>query len=148
MIQASIEQLLRPTIESMGYEFWGCQYMARRHGPMLRLYIDNANGIGITDCERVSRQVSALLDVEDPISDQYSLEVSSPGIPRPLFYPDQYLRYIGETVDIKLTKPIAGQRKFSGTIVSANEQELVLDLGDEMQNISFNTIAKAHLTSK
>lgn len=148
MIQANIEQLLKPTIESMGYEFWGCQYMAHRHNPMLRIYIDSAVGIGIVDCEQVSRRVSAVLDVEDPIAGQYSLEVSSPGIPRPLFYADQYTRYIGDEVEIKLTKPIAGQRKFIGVIASANEQELVLDLGNEMQHIFFNTIAKAHLTSK
>ena len=113
-------------------------------------HVINAGGVGIEDCEKASRQISAVMDVEDPISGQYSLEVSSPGIPRPLFYSEQYQRYIGELVEIKLAKPIAQQRKFTGKIVSADEQNLVLDLdGDSGQQVfSFNAIAKAHLTSK
>ncbi|PJD94065.1 MAG: ribosome maturation factor RimP [Legionella sp.] len=150
MIQTKIELLIRPTIESMGYEFWGCQYVAQGGYSLLRIFIDHAQGIGIEDCEKVSRQVSAILDVEDPITGHYSLEVSSPGIPRPLFYSEQYQRYIGELVEVKLTKPIAKQRKFTGTIVSADEHELVLDLeeGQGRHNFSFTTIAKAYLTSK
>lgn len=150
MIQTEVEHLLRPCVESMGYEFWGCQYLMRGRHALLRIFIDHPQGIGIGDCEKVSRQISAVMDVEDPISGQYSLEVSSPGIPRPLFYWDQYQRYVGEQVDIKLSKPIAGQRKFSGKIVSADEQNLSLDLGDHLgqQVFSFNAIVKAHLTSK
>lgn len=147
-MQTELEQLLKPTLEAMGYELWGCQYLARGGYALLRIYIDSANGIGIEDCERVSRQVSAVLDVEDPIAGEYRLEISSPGIPRPLFNADQYQRYIGQQVDIKLTKPLANQRNFSGMIVSADAQELVLDLGNGIQHFSFNTIAKAHLTSK
>lgn len=148
MIQSEIENLIKPTITTMGYEFWGCQYVPQGGYSLLRIYIDSANGIGIGDCERVSRQVSALMDVEDPISGQYSLEVSSPGIPRPLFYADQYQRYIGDMVEIKVTKPIANQRKFIGVIVSADDKTLVLQLDTGLQNFSFTTIAKAHLTSK
>jgi len=150
MVETKIETLIRPSIESMGYEFWGCQYIPQGAYSLLRIYIDQSQGIGIEDCEKVSRQISALLDVEDPISGHYGLEVSSPGIPRPLFYSEQYQRYIGETVEIKLTQPIAKQRKFTGTIVTADEHELVLDLGEGLgqQNFSFTTIAKALLTSK
>ena len=150
MIQTEVEQLLRPCVENLGYEFWGCQYLMHGRHALLRIFIDHARGIGIEDCEKVSRQISAVMDVEDPISGQYSLEVSSPGIPRPLFYWDQYQRYIGEQVDIKLSKPIAGQRKFSGTIISADEQHLKLDLIEHLgeQVFSFNAIVKAHLTSK
>jgi ribosome maturation factor RimP len=150
MIQAEIENLLRPCITSMGYEFWGCQYLSPGRHALLRVFIDRPTGIGIEDCEKVSRQISAVMDVEDPIAGQYSLEVSSPGIPRPLFYSEQYQRYVGESVEIKLSKPIAKQRKFTGKIVSADEQNLVLDLGGEVgqQVFSFNAIVKAHLTSK
>lgn len=147
-MQIELEQLLKPTLEAMGYELWGCQYLARGGYALLRIYIDSANGIGIEDCERVSRQVGAVLDVEDPIAGEYRLEISSPGIPRPLFCVDHYQRYIGQQVDIKLTKPLANQRNFSGIIVSADAQELVLDLGNEIQHFSINTIAKALLTSK
>lgn len=150
MIQTEIKNLLRPCIEGLGYEFWGCQYLTQGRHALLRVFIDHANGVGIEDCEKASRQISAVMDVEDPISGNYSLEVSSPGIPRPLFYCEQYQRYIGDLVEIKLTKPIAQQRKFTGTIVSADEQSLVLDLGEDggQQVFSFNAIAKAHLTSK
>lgn len=150
MIQTEIENLLRPCITSMGYEFWGCQYLMQGRHALLRVFIDKESGIGIEDCEKVSRQISAVMDVEDPISGQYSLEVSSPGIPRPLFYSEQYQRYVGEIVDIKLSKPIARQRKFTGKIVSADAQNVVLDLGGDAgeQIFSINMIVKAHLTSK
>lgn len=148
MIQDQIEQHIRPTVESLGYELWGCQYLAQGKHAMLRIYIDKADGIGISDCENVSRHVSALLDVEDPISGHYSLEISSPGMPRPLFYSTQYQQYKGETVEIKLVRPVAGKRKFVGVIVSADEQTLVLNVDNEPQDFLFSTIVKAHLTSK
>ncbi len=145
MIESKIEQHIKPNIESLGYELWGCQYIAQgRHG-LLRIYIDKADGIGIEDCERVSHCVSAILDVEDPISDQYRLEVSSPGIPRPLFYDWQYQRYIGELVEIRLLKPIKGQRKFSGNIVSLNGDTLQLKIDEAIQEFSFSMITKALL---
>jgi ribosome maturation factor RimP len=145
MIKDDIEHLLRPTIESMGYELWGCEYLAQGKHSLLRVYIDKDDGIGIDDCEQVSRQVSALLDVEDPISGNYSLEVSSPGIPRPMFYNEQYQRYLGQEVHIKLFKPVTGQRKFTGTIVSANETTLVLDVNGTQQEFLFSNIVKANL---
>ncbi len=150
MIQSEIESLLKPCVEGLGYELWGCQYLIQGRHALLRVFIDNESGIGIEDCEKTSRQISAVLDVEDPITGQYRLEISSPGIPRPLFYYHQYQRYIAESVEIKLTKPIAQQRKFTGKIVSADAQNLVLNLDENggQQIFSFNAIAKAHLTSK
>ncbi|MCX7090729.1 MAG: ribosome maturation factor RimP [Legionellales bacterium] len=150
MIQTDIEQFVRPCVEGLGYELWGFQYLTQgRHG-LLRIFIDHAQGVGIEDCEKVSRQISAVMDVEDPISGQYRLEISSPGIPRPLFYPEQYQRYMGETVEVKLSKPIDQKRKFTGKIVAADTQSLVLDLEEGLgqQNFSFNAIVKAHLISK
>ena len=148
MIQNEIEQLIQPTVESMGYVLWGCEYLAQGKHSLLRIYIDKEDGIGVQDCENVSRQVSALLDVNDPIPGNYSLEVSSPGIPRPLFHGYQYEQYIGSEVQIKLFKPIAGKRKHVGTIVSANEDTLVLMMGVglEPQSFPFSTIVKANLT--
>ncbi len=148
MIQNKIEDLIRPTIESMGYELWGCEYLAQGKHSLLRIYIDKDSGIGIEDCENVSHQISAVLDVEDPITGNYSLEVSSPGIPRPLFYKSQYERYQDQDVSIKLFKPIAGQRKFMGRIIAVDENNVVLDLGDKQQDFLFSNIVKANLTSK
>ncbi len=146
MLQDEIEQLLRPTIESMGYELWGCEYLAQGKHSLLRIYVDKEDGIGIADCEQVSRQVSALLDVDDPVPGHYSLEVSSPGIPRPLLGYLHYQRYVGRDVHIKLFKPVAGTRKFFGTIVSANQDKLVLDVSGIQQEFLFSNIVKANLT--
>ncbi|HBI21864.1 MAG TPA: ribosome maturation factor RimP [Legionella sp.] len=146
MIQREIEQLIQPTLDSMGYELWGCEYLAQGKHSLLRIYIDTAVGIGMEDCEKVSRQISAILDVEDPISGNYSLEVSSPGIPRPLFHSRQYQRYMGLDVQIKLFKPVNTKRKFVGTIASADEQTLVLTIDNKQQDFLFSNIVKANLT--
>ncbi|MDF1758193.1 MAG: ribosome maturation factor RimP [Legionellaceae bacterium] len=148
MIQNKVAEQIRPVIEDMGYELWGCQYLNQGRHSLLRIYIDKADGIGIEDCEQVSHRVSALLDVEDPISGNYSLEVSSPGSPRPLFYSDQYQRYIGEEVEIKLVKPIAEKRRYEGIIVSSDDESLVINVDNEEQSFLLSTIVKANLISK
>ncbi len=146
MIQNDIIQLIQPTVESMGYCLWGCEYLAQGKHSLLRVYIDKVDGIGVEDCENVSRQISALLDVDDPIPGQYSLEVSSPGVPRPLFSRDQYQRYVGLEAQIKLYKPVAGMRKFVGTIVSADDNTLILLIDKKEQDFLFSNIVKANLT--
>lgn len=145
MIQSEIEEMLRPLINDLGYELWGCEYLPQGRDSLLRIYIDREDGIGIDDCERVSRQVSAHLDVEDPISGNYSLEISSPGIPRPLFHKEQYRRYLGQEVQVKLFKPINGSRKLSGAILSANDDVLMLKVGEEQLEVQFSQIVKANL---
>ena len=146
MLQEDIEQIIKPTVEEMGYVLWGCEYLAQGKHSLLRVYIDKKEGIGITDCEQVSRRINALLDVEDPIPGNYHLEVSSPGIPRPLFSHRQYQGYIGKDVQIKLMKPIEGKRKFVGTILEVNDLTLVLNIGGVQQDFLFSNIVKANLT--
>lgn len=146
MIQDELEQLLAPTVNDMGYEFWGCEYLAQGKHSLLRIYIDKAEGIGIEDCQDVSHQVSALLDVEDPIPGNYSLEVSSPGIPRPLFKGWQYLRYLGQPVQVKTFKPVNKKRKILGTIVSVSDNSVVLNIDGEEHELLFSNIVKAYLT--
>lgn len=146
MSKDTIEKILKPTIEDMGYVLWGFEYLAQGKHSLLRVYIDKEDGIGLEDCEQVSRRLSAQLDVEDPISGNYSLEISSPGIPRPLFYAQQYLLYLGANVQIKLYKPVEGKRKFSGRIVSANDSTLVLEHQNQQQDFLFSNIVKANLT--
>ncbi len=148
MVRDDIEQLLKPTIESMGYVLWGCEYLPQGKHSLLRVYIDKEDGIGIEDCQQVSYQVSALLDVEDPIPGNYSLEVSSPGIPRPLFNPWQYQHCVGQVVNLKLFKPVASIRKFTGTVISANETTLVLDVDGKRQDFLFSNVAKANLMAE
>ncbi|WED43160.1 ribosome maturation factor RimP [Legionella cardiaca] len=148
MIKNELEQLLKPLVEDLGYELWGCEYLAQGKHSLLRIYIDKENGIGIEDCERVSRQVSAFLDVEDPIPGNYSLEVSSPGIPRPLFNKEQYKQYLGHDVHVRVFKPINGNRNLSGTIIAANDDTLTLKIGDEQLEVQFTQIVKANLTGE
>ncbi len=146
MIQQDIEQLVRPSIEDMGIEFWGAEYQRQGRSGTLRIYIDKPEGVVLDDCERVSRQVSALLDVHDPIPGQYQLEISSPGMPRPLFYPEQYARYLGGRVQIRLNVPMDGRRNIVGIIGAVQDDTLVLLEGDVEQTFLFSNIIKAHLT--
>lgn len=146
MIKDELIKLLEPTINAMGYELWGCEYLSQGKHSLLRIYIDKADGIGIEDCQAVSKRVSALLDVEDPIPGHYSLEISSPGIPRPLFSSWQYQRYIGYEIEVKTFKPVNGKRKLSGIIVSASESTIVLGINNEHQEMLLSNIVKANLT--
>jgi ribosome maturation factor RimP len=145
MIANEIENLLLPIIEDMGYVLWGLEHISQGRHSLLRVYIDKDSGIGIEDCERVSRQVSAMLDVEDPVSGNYRLEISSPGIPRPLFYSWQYQSYADQDVNIKLSKPFAGKRKISGTIISADDNVLILKVDEKPQEFILSNIVKANL---
>ncbi len=148
MIENEITEMLQPLIMDLGYELWGCEYLNQGKHSLLRIYIDSANGIGIADCEKVSKQVSAILDVEDPISSYYRLEISSPGIPRPLFNKEQYTRYIGQTVQLKLFKPLNQSRKVIGVILKATDELLTLEHNQEQLEIQFSQIAKANLTGE
>ncbi|KTD33111.1 Ribosome maturation factor RimP [Legionella nautarum] len=145
MIRNEIEAMLMPLVEDLGYELWGCEYLSQGKHSLLRIYIDKEDGINIDDCERVSKQISAFLDVEDPIPGNYSLEISSPGIPRPLFYKEQYKRYLGQDVQVKLFKPVNGSRKFTGTILDVSEDVLILQMGEEKIEIPFTHVVKANL---
>ena len=146
MLENKLEQLLGPLIQGMGYELWGCEYLAQGKHSVLRIYIDKIDGIGIEDCQQVSGEVNALLDVEDPIPGHYSLEISSPGIPRPIFHIWQYQRYMGQVVQIKLYRAVENKRKYEGTIVSVSETELVLNIGEVEQHFPISNIVKANLT--
>ncbi len=144
-----IEVLINPVIVDMGYELVGIEYVASGKHSILRIYIDSDNGIGVDDCEAVSRQISAILDVEDPITGQYNLEVSSPGIERPLFHIGHYQRFLGHNIKLRLVRPIDGQRKFMGAIGSVSETnnsiELVTELGPVVLDIEL--IEKANLVA-
>lgn len=145
MIVDDIENLIEPLINEIGYDLWGCEYLLQGKRSLLRIYIDKTEGINIQDCEKVSKRIGALLDVSNTISGNYDLEVSSPGIPRPLFYKEQYRQYIGEDVQIKLAHKLQGKRKFTGKIISADDENLVLDIDGIQQEFLFSNIVKASL---
>ncbi len=126
----SLEAMLGPTVESMGYQLWGVEFVSKGKDSTLRLYIDSPNGIDVDDCAAVSRQVSGILDVEDPIPSEYNLEVSSPGMDRPLFTEEQYGLYIGCIVKLKLQSPVEGRRNFKGRLIEVVDGAVTLDVAD------------------
>ena len=131
--EQELEALLTPTVRGLNCNIWGIEYRPHGRGrTTLRLFIDSAAGISIDDCERVSQQVSALLDVEDPIVDAYRLEVSSPGLDRVLFRREQYEASIGEQVHVRLMFPFEGRRHFEGQLAGV-EGEDVLVRDDEIE---------------
>lgn len=141
--EALIAQLIEPTVTALGLELWGVEHGKQGKFSVLRIYIDSDEGITIDDCERVSRQVSALLDVEDPINGEYTLEVSSPGIDRPLFTVPQFQRYIGELVNIRTRGPVQGRRKFKGTITEVVDDKVVITVDGNSYTLPHADIEKA-----
>lgn len=141
-----LEDILRPVVEGLGYEFWGIEFRSHGHHSKLRVFIDDAeNGIAIDDCEKVSRQVSGVMDVEDPIQTEYTLEVSSPGMDRPLFRLEQYEAFIGHKVQIKLRMAFEGQRKFLGLIKGVEGDDVVVVVDDHEYLLPFDSIEKANI---
>ena len=142
-----ITHLIEPVIKDMGYELVGIECVASGKHSILRVFIDTGKGVGVNDCEKVSRQLSSIFDVEEPISGQYTLEVSSPGIERPLFHKRHYQRFLGADIRLRMVRPIDGQRNFSGVIGSVSEVnntiELVGELGPVILDIDL--IEKANL---
>lgn len=141
--EAELADLLRATIEAMGFDLWGLEYRAQGKQSLFRIYIDRETGVQVDDCASVSRQVSGILDVEDPIQGEYNLEVSSPGIDRLLFSVEQYQQYIGEWIEVKLRIPFEGRKNFSGTLVGIEDQDVVVRIGDDEYVLPFDSIDKA-----
>ena len=145
MSTRTLNELLQPLVEDLGYEFVGLEYSPSPKNALLRIYIDKPDGIGIEDCEAVSREVAALMDVKDPIKSQYNLEVSSPGLDRPLFTPAHFRQFEGQEAQVKLFAPLEGRRKFKGMILGADDEAVRLEQDGEAVSIAFDKIAKARL---
>lgn len=155
-----IAALLSPTVQSLGLELLGVEYLPAPGGAVLRLYIDlpeaeaaagegEPRHVGIEHCEAVSREVSAQLDVEDPISGHYTLEVSSPGVDRPLFTPAQCARFLGEQAKVVLKLPQDGRRRFQGRIAAVDGDRVDFEIEAKPENatlsVAFDNIEKARL---
>lgn len=145
-VEERIMRLIEPTVSAMGYELLGIEYIGQGKNSRLRLFIDSPDGIGLTDCEKVSRQVSGILDVEDPIKGHYSLEVSSPGLDRPLFRTAHYATHVGQKLKLRLRQALGGRRNFKGRI-EAVEGENIYIVTDEGEQITLvcNEVEKANL---
>jgi ribosome maturation factor RimP len=138
-----VTELIEPTVEALGLDLWGIELLQQGKFTVLRIFIESGEGITIEDCEKVSRQVSAILDVEDPISGEYTLEVSSPGIDRPLFKISQFEEYADSEVDIKMRSPLDGRRKFKGRITKIDGNAIRIDVDGTEYDLDHSDIEKA-----
>ena len=138
--------LFEPVIESMGYELVGIEFVGGGSHGTLRVYIDSDSGVNLDDCAAISHQISGILDVEEPIGQAYDLEISSPGIDRPLFKLDDYERFAGETARIKMTIGQDGRKNFKGRLQGVTDAEMVLiEVDGEAFSLPFADIARANL---
>jgi ribosome maturation factor RimP len=145
MTGEELQRLLEPTIENMGYELIDLELNLGGKSGIVRIFIDHPDGIGLDDCEKVSRVISALLDVEDPLPGHYNLEVSSPGLDRKLTKTEHFQRFIGETVKVHMRFPMEGRRRFRGTLVASDDEKIVVEVDGESHTLPRATIDSARL---
>jgi len=144
-MKVELANLIEPTIEQLGYELSDLELKLGGRDGIVRVFIDKPDGVDLSDCEIVSRQLSAILDVEDPLPGHYRLEVSSPGLDRKLTKPAHFQRFLGETVRVKLRFPVAGRRNFRGTLCSADDEKIEVEVDGEPHSLQIATIESARL---
>ncbi|HEB56511.1 MAG TPA: ribosome maturation factor RimP [Gammaproteobacteria bacterium] len=146
MLEEKLTRLVTSAVEALGLELVGVEYLAQGAHSMLRVYIDSEQGITLDDCSRVSHQLSGVLEVEDPIRGKYNLEVSSPGLDRPLFTLTHFERFVGQGVKLRLHQPVNGQRKFKGVIAAVEDGHIQIALDDsQVLELEIDEIEKANL---
>lgn len=145
MLVNRIRELIEPTINAMGLELWSCQLHNQGQYSSLRVLIDSESGVTVDHCTQVSREISALLDVEDAIKNRYQLEVSSPGIDRVLLTLPHFARYIGYKVKVRLRVPQSHHRQFIGRIEKIEGDRIVFNVDNEIISVTLNEIQKANL---
>jgi len=133
MGETGLSKLIEPVVQELGCELWGIEKLQQGRQVVLKIYIESADGINVDDCARISRQVSAILDVEDPIQGEYMLEVSSPGVERRLFKPEHFDVCKGEKVQITLRQAFDGRRKFKGVLCGLEDEEVVIRVDDAQE---------------
>lgn len=144
-IADQVETLIEASIVTLGYELVGVEYIQGGSDPILRIYIDAEQGITIEDCERVSHQVSGILDVEEPVKAAYLLEVSSPGFDRPLFKMRDFERFSGSQAKITMKLPVNGRRNFTGELQGFDDGEILIEVDGEVYALPLAKLAKARL---
>ncbi|NLO80276.1 MAG: ribosome maturation factor RimP [Xanthomonadaceae bacterium] len=144
-IEQELMELLEPAVAAMGCELIGIIYRGSPKNALLRLYIDKPGGVDLDDCTRVSHHVSGVLDVEDPIRTSYTLEVSSPGLDRPIFKPSDYNRFAGERVRLRLQPPLDGRRRLAGVLRGLRGDMVVVEENGIEINVPLSQIDKANL---
>ena len=144
-LESNLTEMLSPAVEALGFELWGIEFIRAGKHSTLRLYIDSENGVSVDQCADVSRQVSAVLDVEDPITNEYNLEVSSPGMDRLLFKEHHYQTYLGEEVSMRLNMPVANRRNVKGKLTEVNNGNITVEVDGESLVIALSNVSRANL---
>lgn len=147
-LEQNLQEMLQGAVEDLSCELWGIECQRAGRFMTVRLFIDKEGGVTIDDCADVSRQVSAILDVEDPIADKYNLEVSSPGLDRPLFTLPQFERYIGQDIAVHLRIPVMERRKWQGKLERIENDMVILIVDGQEQVLVFGNIQKANVVAK
>jgi ribosome maturation factor RimP len=138
--------LIEPVVTGLGYEVVDIEFKPHPKNGLLRVYIDQENGIQLEDCEIVSRQLSAMLDVEDPIPGHFNLEISSPGLDRPLRKVEDFRRFAGQMVKIKMGMPdLEGRRNFTGKLLGIKDDEVLVEVDGETHYLAYGGMDKARL---
>lgn len=137
--------LLEPAVEGLGYELSDLELRIGNRDGFLRVFIDRPEGIGLEDCEIVNRQISTLLDVEDPLPGNYVLEVSSPGLDRRLTKVEHFKRFMGNDVRVKLRFPLEGRKNFRGALRAADEENIEVEVDGTSHSLPIATIESARL---
>jgi len=140
-----LNALIEPVVTGMGFSLWGIEYLRSGKFSTLRIYIDHENGIHVDHCAEVSRQISAVMDVEDPITGNYNLEVSSPGMDRPLFTIEQYAAYVGEWVEVKLRFAFESRKNFKGVLVGVEDGDVIVSVDGEEFLLPVESIEKGRI---
>ena len=143
--ERDIETLLQTAVASQGCEIWGVELAQAGKHTRLRLYIDKPDGVGIEDCERVSRQVSDVLDVSEMMNGQYTLEVSSPGMDRTLFKAAHYEQNVGATVDVRLNFPFDGKKRIVGVLAGYENDEAIVQMEAEEYVLPIENVQRARI---
>lgn len=145
MTADELAALLEPSIERLGFELSDFEAQLGGKGGVIRVFIDHPDGVGLDDCEQVSRAVSAVLDVEDPVPGHYDLEVSSPGLNRKLTKIEHFQRFKGETLKVSMRFPIVGRKRFRGTLVTSDDENIVVEVDGVSHTLPMATIDTARL---
>ena len=148
VLGTELRNLLERAVSESGFEVVDVELAGAGRNAVLRVYIDSSAGVTVDDCARISEQLSAILDVEDVIAGPYTLEVSSPGLDRPLKKREDFSRFAGQMIKVRMRKPLAGQRNFKGHLIGVAGDHVVLEMDHKTLDLAFDSIEKARLIPK
>ena len=137
--------LFAPIVEGLGFTLWGVEYRHSQHHALVKVYIDHEDGITVDNCSDVSHQISGILDVEDPINVAYTLEVSSPGVERPLMKKEHFLKYIGQEIKVRLSWAVNERKNFLGKLTQVENEDITVNVDGELFELPLNAVKRANL---